>query len=92
MMPLLCMADIGIAMGTGTDVAMEAGDITLMRGDLRTIPQPFACRGKPCVKSNKNLFWAFIYNNIGIPFAAFGMLNPVIAGAAISLQLGVCSN
>ncbi|MDD4189434.1 MAG: heavy metal translocating P-type ATPase, partial [Eubacteriales bacterium] len=70
--PALASAHIGIAMGTGTDIAIEAGDITILRGDLTLIPQAIFLSQKTISKIRQNLFWAFIYNIIGIPFAAFG--------------------
>jgi len=84
--PALAAAHIGMAMGTGTDVAMEAADITLMRGDLSTIPEAIRLSRQTIRKIKQNLFWAFIYNIVGIPFAAMGMLNPVIAGAAMAMS------
>ncbi len=84
--PALATADIGMAMGTGTDIAMESADITLMNSDLRTIPTAIALSKKTMAKIRQNLFWAFIYNIIGIPFAALGLLSPIIAGAAMSFS------
>lgn len=80
----LATADIGMAMGTGTDAAIEAGDITLVRGDLRTVPTALRLSAKTLRIVKENLFWAFGYNTAAIPLAALGLLNPMIAGAAMA--------
>jgi P-type Cu+ transporter len=91
--PALAAADIGIAMGTGTDVAMQTAGITLMRGDPRLIGAAIAVSRATYAKIRQGLFWAFIYNLIGMPAAAFGMLSPVVAGAAMALSsVSVVSN
>jgi len=91
--PALATSDLGFAMGSGSDIAMESSDITLMRGDLRDISAAILLSRKTMRKIKQNLFWAFIYNSIGIPFAALGFLNPIIAGGAMAFSsVSVVSN
>ncbi|HEY5634564.1 MAG TPA: heavy metal translocating P-type ATPase [Burkholderiaceae bacterium] len=91
--PALAVADVGIAMSTGTDVAMHTAGITLMRGDPQLVPDAIAISQRTYAKIRQNLFWAFVYNVIGIPMAAAGMLDPVIAGAAMAMSsVSVVSN
>ncbi|MFC3745097.1 heavy metal translocating P-type ATPase [Paenibacillus sp. GCM10012306] len=84
--PALATADIGMAIGTGTDVAMEAADVTLMRGDLTSIPDAIYLSRKTMTNIKQNLFWALGYNTLGIPIAAIGLLAPWVAGAAMALS------
>jgi Cu+-exporting ATPase len=84
--PALVTADIGMAIGTGTDVAMEAADITLMRGDLNSIADAIMMSKKTIKNIKQNLFWAFAYNSVGIPIAAIGFLAPWVAGAAMAFS------
>ncbi|MDD3536530.1 MAG: heavy metal translocating P-type ATPase [Candidatus Cloacimonetes bacterium] len=84
--PALKQADIGIAMGKGTDIAIEAADITLLRGDLKLIPKALRLSVETFKKIRHNLFWAFFYNLIAIPLAAFGVLHPVVAEIAMAIS------
>ncbi len=91
--PALAVADIGMAIRTGTDVAIEASDITLMRGYLMAVPQAIKMSQLTMRIIKQNLFWAFIYNSIGLPIAAAGLLAPWIAGAAMAFSsVSVVSN
>ena len=91
--PALAAADVGLAMGNGTDVAMHAAGITLMRGDVALVGASLDISARTVAKIRQNLFWAFAYNVAGIPLAAMGFLNPVIAGGAMALSsVSVMSN
>ncbi len=87
--PALAAADIGIAMGTGTDIAMRAAGVTLMRGDPSLVADAISVSRRTVAKIRQNLFWAFIYNLVGVPLAMAGLLNPMLAGAAMAAS-SVC--
>jgi Cu+-exporting ATPase len=84
--PALATADVGIAIGTGTDIAMEAADVTLMRGELTSISEAIYMSRKTMANIKQNLFWALGYNTLGIPIAAIGLLAPWVAGSAMALS------
>jgi len=82
----LAQADLGLAMGTGTDAAIEAGDLTLVRGDLRAAADAIRLARRTLGTIKGNLFWAFAYNVAALPLAAAGLLNPMLAGAAMAFS------
>ena len=86
--PALASADLGLAVGSGTDVALESADLIIIRDDLTVVPTAITLARRTYLTIRTNLTWAFAYNVIAIPLAAFGFLNPLIAGAAMALSSG----
>ena len=84
--PAMATADLGIAIGSGADVAKEAGDLLLLGNDLRAVVTAIGLSRATMIKIRQNLFWAFIYNGIGVPIAAMGWLNHLLAGSAMALR------
>ena len=84
--PALTAADVGFAVGGGTDIALESGDIVLAGGGISAVADAVMLSRATMRKIKQNLFWAFFYNTVGIPLAAFGLLNPIIAGAAMAFS------
>jgi Cu+-exporting ATPase len=84
--PALATADVGVAMATGTDIAIESAGITFLGGKISALPYAIKLSKSTFSIINQNLFWAFFYNTISIPLAAFGLLNPIVAGAAMALS------
>jgi len=84
--PALTQADIGLAIGTGTDIAIESGDVTLVRGELEAVTQAFKISQATMKNIKQNLWWAFGYNSAAIPVAALGLLHPAIAAGAMAFS------
>ena len=84
--PALATADIGFAVGSGTDIAVESADIVLVRNDLESLVKAVTLSRKTMTNIRQNLFWALIFNCIGIPLAAVGMLSPIVAGTAMAFS------